>query len=541
MTTREPTPPNRIAGDSLPRWPVGLPFPLLTKAFLGLGLLLRLYHYLRNPSMWHDEAALVLNVLGKSYAGLLGPLYFSEAAPPLFLWVEKAVVALLGESTFALRLVPFVASCGALVALAASARRLLSPPAAACAVLLASCSDRLLWHCCEAKPYAVDALVAAALLWALVRTARWPLNRQFTLFACLAPLLVFLSYPACFLLGGLAVSLSRAVARDKSPRTRLAFGCFVAAAGGAFILLLAGPIAAQRDARLLDCWQDVFPDWDRLWSVPGWTAVRLTEVVRYALEPTGQVLTVLAVVGSLSLWRAGRRRLVTFCLVPVGLACLAGLLGQYPFRASRVIVFTTPAAVLVVAAGLPPAATWLGPLWAGAPAGRPASWGRRLLLCTAGPGLGGCLLFPVCQTLYRVGWPWPRFDSARAAAFVRSRWRRGEGVAGTAWEHDYYFRDQRAVFRALNTGPCDPPPATDRPGPLTGLWLLAAGKTEGERRSYLHDIGCHGRWAVCGRYDFLRTTVFHLRPKGRCRRSGGPPHDGRAISPGRVCLGGSDR
>src|SRR5205823_10849940 len=99
----------------------GKPAPW-TGLLVTLGLALRLYHYLRDPSMWHDEAALVLNVLGKSFTGLLGPLFFAEAAPPLFLWVEKAVALLLGDGTFALRLVPFLASCAALVGVVGVAR-----------------------------------------------------------------------------------------------------------------------------------------------------------------------------------------------------------------------------------------------------------------------------------------------------------------------------------------------------------------------------------------------------------------------------------
>ena len=71
-----------------------------TGAVLVVGLGLRLYHYLRDPSMWHDEAALVLNVLQKSFGELLGPLRFAEAAPPLFLWLERAVNLTLGDSTF---------------------------------------------------------------------------------------------------------------------------------------------------------------------------------------------------------------------------------------------------------------------------------------------------------------------------------------------------------------------------------------------------------------------------------------------------------
>src|SRR5438094_2922821 len=53
-----------------------------TGGLVALGLGLRVYHYARNPSMWHDEAALVLNVLSKGFHELLGPLLFAEASPP---------------------------------------------------------------------------------------------------------------------------------------------------------------------------------------------------------------------------------------------------------------------------------------------------------------------------------------------------------------------------------------------------------------------------------------------------------------------------
>src|SRR5438034_6926701 len=49
----------------------GKPIPW-TGCFVALGLGLRLYHYARNPSMWHDEAALVLNVLDKGLGDVLG-------------------------------------------------------------------------------------------------------------------------------------------------------------------------------------------------------------------------------------------------------------------------------------------------------------------------------------------------------------------------------------------------------------------------------------------------------------------------------------
>src|SRR5262249_45434703 len=127
-----------------------------TGCLVALGLALRCYHYLRDPSMWHDEAALTINVLHKGFAALLGHLFFAEAAPPLFLWVEKGITLLVNDGTYALRLVPLLASCASLLLLVPVARRLLQPRAVLWAVLLFACSDNLLWHCCEAKPYAVE-------------------------------------------------------------------------------------------------------------------------------------------------------------------------------------------------------------------------------------------------------------------------------------------------------------------------------------------------------------------------------------------------
>src|SRR5579871_4701248 len=99
--------------------------PHFMAGIIGLGLVLRLFHYARNPSVWHDEAALILNVLGKGFGDLLGPLAYHEAAPPLFLWLERAVSLMLGDNIYSLRLVPLVASCASVVLFADLVRRVL--------------------------------------------------------------------------------------------------------------------------------------------------------------------------------------------------------------------------------------------------------------------------------------------------------------------------------------------------------------------------------------------------------------------------------
>ena len=50
---------------------------------IGLGIILRLVQYLYNRSLWLDEASLALNVIEKSFSGLLQPLGYDQMAPPL--------------------------------------------------------------------------------------------------------------------------------------------------------------------------------------------------------------------------------------------------------------------------------------------------------------------------------------------------------------------------------------------------------------------------------------------------------------------------
>ena len=60
------------------------------------GALARIAAYAQNRSLWYDEAALALNLARRGYLALLAPLDNLQTAPPLFLWIERAVVAVNG-------------------------------------------------------------------------------------------------------------------------------------------------------------------------------------------------------------------------------------------------------------------------------------------------------------------------------------------------------------------------------------------------------------------------------------------------------------
>jgi hypothetical protein len=458
----------------------------LVALLVVIGLGLRAYHYLRDPSLWHDEAALVLNVIGKGFGELLGPLRFAEAAPPLFLWAERAVVLLLGDGTYALRLLPFLASCAALLLFLPVARGLLRPAAVPWAVLLFACNDHLLWHACEAKPYSLDVLAATGLAALWVRTRGWPPERQGLLYAALAPFVIFLTYPGCFLLGGLMLALLPALWRERSRLGPwLAGSALALSAGVAFLLLYLGPARAQRTVEMEGCWTDGFPPWHRPWYVPVWVVKSTLDVALYCCAPAGNALIVLLIAGAVALWRRGQRPALLLLLAPAGLALVASLVGGYPYTGSRVLAYLTPAVVLLIAEGVPPALEWLRAR------SRPAAAVLVLvLLSSAG------------VVAYNAAFPGGRADSAGASAYVLAERRPGDLITGNCWEHGYYFRRLPAEYV---------PDGHFAGLPPGRLWVIISGVPPPERAGRMRVLAPPG-WEVARQRDFAKTTVFLLQP-----------------------------
>lgn len=396
---------------------------------VACGLLLRGYHYARGPAVWHDEAAMIVNVIRLPLADSLGPLIHDEASPPLFLLLEKAVVAVLGDGEYALRLVPFVAACAAVLFTALAARRLMSPVWAAVAVGLVAVSDRLLFHACEAKWYSLDVCVAAAAIWAVVATARWPAWRRCLLGAVVAPVGIWLSFPACFVFGGVLVALLPAAWRG-GWGGRAAYLAFAAAVLVSFGLLAVGPAKAQRTKKMEDCWtaeSGSFADWSQPARVPVWAVANTFEVVRYAFHPYGWPLLLPVVGGALAWWRRpGGRAVACAALLPMLLAFVAACLGKYPYLPARTTAFLAPALALAAAEGL-------RLFWDVCQPYRLLRWGYLIVWVPV-------LLTPALYTARRVPDVWERAACDTAAADLLARRQPGEPVYANHWEFDYYLR-----------------------------------------------------------------------------------------------------
>src|SRR5882762_5520365 len=59
---------------------------LLLAGLLLLSLAARARQYFSSTSYWYDEAYLLVNIIDRTYAELIGPLRMCVVIPPLYLW-----------------------------------------------------------------------------------------------------------------------------------------------------------------------------------------------------------------------------------------------------------------------------------------------------------------------------------------------------------------------------------------------------------------------------------------------------------------------
>jgi Dolichyl-phosphate-mannose-protein mannosyltransferase len=184
---------------------------LLALLVMGIGAAMRLRFYLYNRSMYRDEAALALNIVRRSFKGLLEPLDNNQGAPVGFLFLERFVVRLLGNHEYSLRLVPLSASILTLPLFYWLARQFLSRPFAVIALVFIAMSEKQYDYSADTKQYTFDVLVTVGLLCLAIKAVGNPLRQTagskngmmaLTIAGALA---VWFAHPAVFVLGAIGV------------------------------------------------------------------------------------------------------------------------------------------------------------------------------------------------------------------------------------------------------------------------------------------------------------------------------------------------
>jgi hypothetical protein len=439
--------------------------------------------YARSPDVWHDEAALLVNVIERGYSSLLGPLTYHEAAPPLFLWLERWVAVNVGDGTWMMRAIPLLASCAALVVFLPMTR-VIRPPMVPVAVLLMACSLKLVGHSVEAKPYTIDVLLAATVGSLFVLTHRWRLATRLTLLAILAPCSMWLSYPGMFLVLGATFALFVA-GRGELRQSRLAFAVLLVIAVASAAWLVAVPVSAQRSATILETWQWAFPpEFDPL-ALLSWIARSSVAIADYCFRPFGGILLIPMAAGVAALLRRREHAFVALLLAPIALAALAGLGGQYPFSGTRVMVYALPALAALTAEGV-------GALLAQVP-----QRAQLLRVCIVAVAIAP----PMVMCARELISPAKRPDTAAATEIVLAARRPAELVAAGSWEYRYYLRHLGTALLRLDERPF---PTSER-----RVWCIVHGEHAEIRRARVAALAA-STYDIRSSIDLHQVSVFEL-------------------------------
>jgi hypothetical protein len=375
---------------------------------LTLGVAVRTAHFFANRSLWLDEAMLGLNIGERSFAELLQPLAFNQAAPVGFLWLEKLAVTLLGVSEMALRLFPLLTGILGLFVIAVLGRRLLAPYATIITLVLFALSTSQVYYSAEVKQYAFDVLCAGLILLVAhqvvhglagrggsLQTANSPASDagrggRLGALAATGAVGVWFSHPLIFVLPGALAYLflerpGRAGASGEDQNEQEAYRRSLLLVGAAWTVsfALAYFLTARDTAQgplMQRFWAEGFmpipPQTAADW---GWFSGALGDLVRNTYDFTERVGGIrrvadiiagaLIVLGVVHLGRT-RRRLLVLLGAPILVTLLASALSFYPFK-GRLIQFLVPSTLLLIGFGISGAGTFASMI------GAAGHWGGR--------------------------------------------------------------------------------------------------------------------------------------------------------------------
>ncbi|MEM1240709.1 MAG: hypothetical protein AAGI45_12785 [Cyanobacteria bacterium P01_H01_bin.26] len=342
---------------SHPRW-----LEICSLLGVGIGILARLVQYLSNRSLWFDEVALGLNLLDRSYLDLLSALDYNQAAPPLFLWIEKFALDTWGSHEYVLRLFPLLGGLLSLGLFYRFTQRFAQGWGRPIAILLFSVQGYIVYFSSELKPYSWDVAISLLLFMAIADLATIrPTAKQLLTTGGLGVISIWLSFPSIFAIAGVEAAnifqlrpwqQSRKALKDFLQRRLPLYLAWLLSFCGLYFGVIRQTLS---DTGLADSWAGRYPDsgLDIAWL--------LDSFGRFFYRPLGfpgpsdGVAMVAFVTGCVVLSRTAKSRLL-YLVSPFLATLLAAFLHKYPFR-ERLILFLTPFALILLAEGI---VFWLG-------------------------------------------------------------------------------------------------------------------------------------------------------------------------------------
>jgi len=182
----------------------------LMNIFLSAGILLRLFLYFQNNSLWLDEQYLSNSIVSYSLKELLTvPLLYYQKAPLGFLMMQKLFVTVFSPSEMSLRLFPLLCNIASLFLFITICRYFLKENMIWLAVAIFSLAPPLIFHAVEAKQYSSELLSSVIAMCLYIRLQIKGANRSdLVKMAVAGTILIWFSYSVIFILVAISLVVS---------------------------------------------------------------------------------------------------------------------------------------------------------------------------------------------------------------------------------------------------------------------------------------------------------------------------------------------
>ncbi len=408
--------------------------------FLCLGIAARAVRFLLRFPLWEDECFLCVNFIDRGFSELLSPLAYHQVAPPLFLWIERSAVLAFGYSEWSLRLIPFAASIASLFLFRRIAERLLWGPALVLAFGCFAVAYPGIRYAAEAKQYSTDLFAALVLLAVAVEWYRCRSPKWLWLLALLAGPLLWLSYPAAFIVGGVSLAVGVSLfleTRGNCPETSdealhrrilsqlstlnpqlaiawTAYNLAVLAGFGSLFFVINRQSGAELGF-MTDYWKTAFPPIAEPGRLPTWLLeVHTSDLVAWPVgggRGASAFTAILAAIGLRQLLKKRDAFWALLLIAPAALNLLAAAIQRYPYGGHvKFSMYFGPAVCLL--------AGWGAAAWNAKVANKQPLFARRALIGTA-----AALTLVAGTSIARdILHPYKTLSDERARAFARWFW-----------------------------------------------------------------------------------------------------------------------
>ncbi len=174
-----------------------------------LGVILRVVQYLYNRSIWLDESFVALNVINRSFLELFKPLDYNLSVPIGFLFIEKFLILIFGNSEYILRFFPLICGIASVFLFYKVIKIWIGDKPVIPALILFVFSVELIYYSSEARQYSSDVFISTFLLvvFAIYNNKVGLKFSDIIAYGVIGALAIWISFTSIFLLSGLALGL----------------------------------------------------------------------------------------------------------------------------------------------------------------------------------------------------------------------------------------------------------------------------------------------------------------------------------------------